>query len=80
MATSEVRGRPKETAGIGQRFQAPEIDLVAMATAQGFLSPPPVRKLSGLPQAIREGIAAVKQGKCYFIDVRITPDYLGFPH
>jgi thiamine pyrophosphate-dependent acetolactate synthase large subunit-like protein len=78
--TSHARGRPKETAGIGQRFRAPEIDLVAMAKAQGFAAPAPVDRLSDLPKAVREGVAAVKQGGCYFIDVRIVPDYLGFPH
>ena len=29
---------------------------------------------------VREDIKAVKAGKRVFIDVRITPDYLGFPH
>lgn len=78
--TSQARGRPKETAGIGQRFQAPEIDIVAIAKAQGFAAPAPVDRLSDLPNAVREGVAAVKQGGRYFIDVRIIPDYLGFPH
>jgi len=29
---------------------------------------------------VREDIKAVKAGKRVFIDVRITPDYLDFPH
>ena len=78
--TSATRGRPKETAGVGQRIQEPDVDLAAMARAQGFAAPPPVKRLSDLPAAVEAGVAAVKQGGRYFIDVRITPDYLGFPH
>lgn len=78
--TSTARNRTKETAGVGQRMDAPEVDLVAIAKAQGFNAPPPVQKLAGLPEVVRQGIAAVKRGERYFIDVRITPDYIGFPH
>jgi thiamine pyrophosphate-dependent acetolactate synthase large subunit-like protein len=78
--TSEVRGRPKETAGVGQRIQSPDVDLAAIARAQGFSAPAPVEQLSDLREAVRAGVAVVKQGGRCFIDVRITPDYLGFPH
>ncbi len=78
--TAKTRGRAVETAGIGQRFDGPEIDLVALAKAQGFSAPEPVRHLADLAGAIRLGVDAVKRGGRHFIDVRITPDYVGFPH
>jgi hypothetical protein len=37
-------------------------------------------RLSDLDAVVRQGIATVERGGCYFIDVRIVPDYKGFPH
>ncbi|HVZ54702.1 MAG TPA: thiamine pyrophosphate-binding protein [Pseudolabrys sp.] len=78
--TSTSRNRSKETAGVGQRMDSPEVDLTAIAKAQGFEAPSPVKKLADLSAAVREAVAGVKRGERHFIDVRITPDYLGFPH
>jgi hypothetical protein len=36
--------------------------------------------LGDLGPAVRQGVVAVERGACYFIDVRIVPDYKGFPH
>ena len=78
--TSKSRNRPPDTAWVGQRIVDPDIDLTAMAKAQGFQVSEPVQRLSELGEAVRRGVDAVANGACYFIDVRIVPDYLGFPH
>jgi thiamine pyrophosphate-dependent acetolactate synthase large subunit-like protein len=79
VTTSLARQRPTETAPIGQRIDDPEVDIVAMAKAQGFDGAGPVRARSQLGPAIAAGIAAVEAGRCYLIDVRISPDYEGYP-
>jgi len=79
VTTSLARNRPAETASIGQRISDPEIDILAMAKAQGFEGTGPVRNRSELSPAIEAGIAAVGRGESYLIDVRIQPDYAGYP-
>ena len=78
--TSKSRHRPPDTAWVGQRIADPDIDLSAMAEAQGFGVSEPVHRLSELGEAVRRGVDAVARSACYFIDVRIVPDYVGFPH
>ena len=77
--TSSVRGRPVETAHVGQRFTAPEIDLLAMARAQGFDGCGPVTRRGELRDAIAAGIRAVENQERFLVDVRIRPDYEGYP-
>ena len=36
--------------------------------------------VADLVGVVREGIKAVKAGKRVSIEVRVIPDYLGFPH
>jgi benzoylformate decarboxylase len=78
--TSRSRNRPTESAWVGQRIVDPDIDLTAIAKAQGFGAPEAVLRLSDLGEAVQRGVDAVANGACYFIDVRIVPDYVGFPH
>ena len=77
--TSLARNRPADTASIGQRISDPDVDILAMAKAQGFDGFGPVRRKSDLAAAIAAGIAAVEQGRCCLIDVCISPDYEGYP-
>jgi thiamine pyrophosphate-dependent acetolactate synthase large subunit-like protein len=77
--TSKSRHRPPETAWLGQRIFDPDIDLTAMAKAQGFAAEI-VQRLPDLGDAVKRGVDAAANGACYFIDVRIEPDYVGFPH
>jgi len=77
--TASVRGRPVETAHVGQRFTAPEIDLLAMARAQGFDGCGPVNRRGELRDAIAAGIRAVENQGRFLVDVRIRPDYEGYP-
>jgi thiamine pyrophosphate-dependent acetolactate synthase large subunit-like protein len=79
VTTSLARKRSTDTASIGQRIADPEVDIVAMAKAQGFDGAGPVRRKSDLGAAIAAGIAAAQEGRCYLIDVRICPDYEGYP-
>lgn len=79
VTTSLARNRATETASIGQRISDPEVDILAMAKAQGFDGAGPVRSKRDLANALSAGIAAVEDGRCYLIDVRIHPDYEGYP-
>jgi thiamine pyrophosphate-dependent acetolactate synthase large subunit-like protein len=79
VTTSLARGRPAETAPVGQRIEDPEVDILAMAKAQGFDGTGPVWSKRELVTAMSAGIAAVENGGCYLIDVRIRPDYEGYP-
>ncbi|MGB8433651.1 MAG: thiamine pyrophosphate-dependent enzyme, partial [Burkholderiales bacterium] len=77
--TSATRGRPAETAHVGQRIAEPEIDLLAMARAQGFEGCGPIARRAALRDAVAAGARAVEEGKCFLVDVRIRPDYEGYP-
>ncbi|HEU5018191.1 MAG TPA: thiamine pyrophosphate-binding protein [Pseudolabrys sp.] len=79
VTTSMARQRPTDTAPIGQRIDDPEVDILAMARAQGFDGAGPVRSRAQLTDAIAAGIRAVEQGGCYLLDVRTVPDYEGYP-
>jgi thiamine pyrophosphate-dependent acetolactate synthase large subunit-like protein len=78
-ATSRARQRDTATASVGQRIADPEVDILAMAKAQGFDGAGPVQDRHELKNAIADGITAVEDGRCYLIDVRIEPDYEGYP-
>lgn len=73
---SRQRNRTLENAWVGQRIEDPEVDLAAMARAQGC-SAERVERRSDLAAAIQRGIAAVESGRCHVIDVKILPDYTG---
>lgn len=73
---SRQRKRSLDNAWIGQRIEDPEIDLTAMARAQGCSAERVLRR-SDLTGAIKRGIVAVDAGQCHVIDVRILPDYTG---
>jgi thiamine pyrophosphate-dependent acetolactate synthase large subunit-like protein len=79
VTTSLARKRPTETASVGQRISDPEVDILAIAKAQGFEGAGPVHKRSELLPNFAKGVAAVAAGKSYLIDVRIYPDYEGYP-
>ena len=79
VTTSMARQRPTETAPVGQRIDDPQVDILAMAKAQGFDGAGPVHDRSQLAPALAAGIAAVEAGRSYLIDVRIKPDYEGYP-
>lgn len=72
---AKERNRPVANKWIGQHITHPDIDLAAMAKAQGAQGFGPVRDLGDLPEAIRQGIAAVEAGAVAVVDVRVEPGY-----
>jgi thiamine pyrophosphate-dependent acetolactate synthase large subunit-like protein len=69
------RGRPVENKWIGQRIDEPDIDLAAMARAQGAVGIGPVKEFSKLKSSVKEAIDQVKNGSVCVVDVRVMPGY-----
>lgn len=72
---ARMRHRPVENRWIGQRISDPDIDLAAMARAQGAGGFGPVRNESELAAALESAIAAVEGGAVAVVDVRVDPGY-----
>jgi thiamine pyrophosphate-dependent acetolactate synthase large subunit-like protein len=70
-----VRGRPVENKGIGQRIEGPDIDIAAMARAQGAHGIGPVTSPEALRVALHEGLRGVAAGEVVVIDARVVPGY-----
>jgi thiamine pyrophosphate-dependent acetolactate synthase large subunit-like protein len=77
--TALTRGRAVETAHVAQRIAEPEVDILAMARAQGFAGVGPIARRSELVPALVAAVRAVEQGERCLVDVRIKPDYEGYP-
>ena len=69
------RGRPIENRWIGQSIRDPDLDLAAMARAQGAHGIGPVEDPKRLVAAIAEAVAAVRAGKVCVVDVRVAVGY-----
>jgi thiamine pyrophosphate-dependent acetolactate synthase large subunit-like protein len=69
------RGRPVENKWIGQRIDEPDIDLAAMARAQGAQGIGPVKQLNELKPSLETAIKHVKDGAVCVVDVRVVPGY-----
>jgi thiamine pyrophosphate-dependent acetolactate synthase large subunit-like protein len=70
-----MRNRPVENKWIGQRISDPDIDLAALARAQGALGLGPVEDIGQLTGTFAKAIAAVEQGQVAVVDVRVAPGY-----
>ena len=70
-----MRNRPVDNKWIGQKMLDPEIDMAALARAQGARGYGPISKAEELPAVLAEAIAAVDAGEVAVIDVRIEPGY-----
>jgi thiamine pyrophosphate-dependent acetolactate synthase large subunit-like protein len=70
-----ARGRPPENRWIGQRISDPDVDLAAMARAQGATGIGPVNTASEIQPAVEKGIETVKAGGVCLIDARVLPGY-----
>ncbi|MCC7486136.1 MAG: thiamine pyrophosphate-binding protein [Burkholderiales bacterium] len=70
-----ARGRPTENRWIGQRIGDPDIDLAAMARAQGATGIGPVTRTPDIEPAIRRGVEVVQSGGVCVIDARVQPGY-----
>jgi len=72
---ARMRGRPVENKWIGQRINEPDIDLAALAVAQGAKGIGPVTDPEQLRSAIAQGVRAVLDGEVCVIDARVRPGY-----
>jgi len=72
---ARVRGRPVENRHIGMRMSDPDFDLAGLARNQGAQGIGPVRNEADLAAALREAVAAVRQGAVVVIDARVAPEY-----
>jgi thiamine pyrophosphate-dependent acetolactate synthase large subunit-like protein len=70
-----ARGRPAENRWIGQRISEPDIDIAAMARAQGATAIGPVTSVEAMRTAVREGVNVVQGGGVCVIDARVMPGY-----
>jgi thiamine pyrophosphate-dependent acetolactate synthase large subunit-like protein len=60
---------------IGQKMVDPEIDIAAIARAQGAQGIGPVAKLGELQPAIERGLETARSGGVAVIDARVLPGY-----
>ncbi len=72
---ARMRHRPVENRWIGQRISDPDIDLSAMAIAQGAKGFGPIENEANLDKALQSAIAAVDGGDVAVVDVRVEPGY-----
>jgi thiamine pyrophosphate-dependent acetolactate synthase large subunit-like protein len=70
-----ARGRPVANRWIGQRISEPDIDIAAMARAQGAAGIGPVMRVADAQPAIEKGIETVRAGGVCVIDMRVEPGY-----
>ena len=76
---ARARGRPVENAWVGQRMEDPTPDLLMLAKGQGIDGEGPIDDLADLPGALQRGLAAVRGGVPWVIDVRVPPEYARDP-
>jgi thiamine pyrophosphate-dependent acetolactate synthase large subunit-like protein len=72
---ARMRNRPVENRWVGQRISEPDIDIAALARAQGALGFGPVSTIGDMETTLAKAIAAVEQGQVAVVDVRVEPGY-----
>ncbi len=72
---ARMRNRPVENRWVGQRISEPDIDIAALARAQGALGLGPVSTIADMEAIFAKAIAAVEQGQVVVVDVRVEPGY-----
>lgn len=72
---ARMRGRPVENKWIGMRMEDPDIDIAAMAAAQGAASFGPVKSADQLVEILTEARAHVEAGGVAVVDVWVEPGY-----
>jgi thiamine pyrophosphate-dependent acetolactate synthase large subunit-like protein len=70
-----TRSRPVENKGVGQRIETPEIDIAAMARAQGAAAWGPVHTAQELAATLDAAVLAVRAGRVAVIDARVGREY-----
>jgi thiamine pyrophosphate-dependent acetolactate synthase large subunit-like protein len=72
---ARMRNRPVENRWVGQRISEPDIDIAAIARAQGAQGFGPVTAIADLGPTFAKAIAAVESGAIAVVDVRVEPGY-----
>ena len=72
---ARMRNRPVENRWVGQRISEPDIDIAALARAQGAQGFGPVQTVAELPSVLAQAVAAVEAGDVVVVDMRIEPGY-----
>jgi thiamine pyrophosphate-dependent acetolactate synthase large subunit-like protein len=72
---AKERARPVENKWIGQKIIDPDIDIAAMARAQGAEGIGPVTKVAEVRPAIVKGLDLARAGRVVVIDMRVLPGY-----
>ncbi len=70
-SVAKTRGRNPDNAWVGQRLDDPAPDIAQMSRAQGVAADGPIKTRDELNRAVAAGIAALRDGKPYLIDVWI---------
>ncbi|SFF02597.1 Acetolactate synthase large subunit [Sulfitobacter brevis] len=70
-----MRDRPVANKHVGQAIGEPDIDIAAIARAQGALAFGPVEDSSTLVHTLREAISEVQSGKTVVVEVRVAQGY-----
>ncbi len=72
---ARARHRPVENRWIGQRIGDPDIDIAAIARAQGATGIGPVTRPEEVAPALEKGIETARNGGVCVIDARVLPGY-----
>jgi thiamine pyrophosphate-dependent acetolactate synthase large subunit-like protein len=72
---ARMRNRPVENRWVGQRISEPDIDIAAIARAQGAQGFGPLTAIGDLGPTFAKAIAAVEAGAVAVVDVRVEPGY-----
>jgi thiamine pyrophosphate-dependent acetolactate synthase large subunit-like protein len=72
---ARMRDRPVENRWIGQRIAGPDLDIAAIARAQGAIGHGPVSDAAHLAELLPQAMAEVCAGSVVVIDARIKPEY-----
>jgi len=70
-----MRDRPVANKHVGQAIGEPDIDIAAIARAQGALAFGPVEEPSTLVHTLREAISEVQSGRTVVVEVRVAQGY-----
>ncbi len=69
------RGRPVENKWIGQRFAGPNLDIAALARAQGAIAFGPVARAGNLLKTLRDAVAKTRAGNVVVVEVLVNAEY-----
>ena len=75
MADARDRDRPVANKHVGQAIDNPDIDIAAMARAQGAVGIGPVSTLGDAQAAISRALDEVRAGRTVVVDVRVLRGY-----